>query len=94
MTNEIETRTFSLGRLVITRNALQILSGPEMRIALGRHSHCDWGECCLGDVAANEASLDEERRLFSIYTDRKGTEFWIITEADRSATTLLLPEDY
>ena len=46
------------------------------------------------DAAANEFSLDKNLRLFSIYHDRDGTKFWIIIEADRSVTTVLLPEDY
>jgi hypothetical protein len=94
MANEIETRSFALGRVVITRNALQSLNESDVQIALGRHVHCDWGDCPPDDAAANEAALGEELRIFSVYSDRNGTTFWIITEADRSATTVLLPEDY
>lgn len=94
MTNELDTRTFPLGRLAVHRNALQTLNECDMWSAISRHVRCDWGECCPDDAAANEAALGEELRLLSVYTDRNGAKFWIITEADRSATTVLLPEDY
>ena len=94
MTHEIETRTFTLGSLGITANALRSLNEADVLMSIRRHVSCDWGECCPDDAAANEAALDQDLRLFSVYTDRGGTTFWIITEADRSATTVLLPEDY
>ena len=59
-----------------------------------RHSIGDWGELDDEDKAENELSLKEGFRILSSYTDRNGTKFWIITEADRSSTTVLLPEDY
>jgi hypothetical protein len=62
--------------------------------ALARHAGCDWGDCGAADWAENDFSVDKYLRLFSVYHDRNGTKFWIITEADRSATTVLLPEDY
>jgi len=62
--------------------------------ALQRHARCDWGDCCEEDLAENEFALDKYLRLFSVYHDRNGTKFWIITEANREVTTLLLPEDY
>lgn len=91
---EQKTRTFNLGRMVITPNALDRLSPENVRAALARHASCDWGDCCPEDVAENEFALDRFLRLFSVYHDRDETRFWIITEADRQVTTILLPEDY
>ncbi|MBL9204261.1 MAG: hypothetical protein JNN01_04205, partial [Opitutaceae bacterium] len=61
---------------------------------LARHARGDWGELPPEDVEENELSLKEGYRLLSASSDRHSTRFYIITEADRSATTLLLPEDY
>jgi hypothetical protein len=85
---------FSLGRVVITRNALETLASESVHAALRRHRAGDWGDLCDADKRENERSLTAGFRLFSAYRDSSGTTFWIITEADRSATTVLLPEDY
>ena len=85
---------FDLGQLVATPNALSTLHHRDIPLALGRHLRGDWGDCGPEDGAENELSLREGLRLFSVYHDRNGVKFWIITEADRSATTVLLPEDY
>jgi hypothetical protein len=94
MASEKETRTFKLGQVLITPNALQSIHPQDSLLCLKRHQNCDWGDCCPEDAAENEFSLDKYLRLFSVYHDRNGVKFWIITEADRSATTTLLPEDY
>ena len=65
-----------------------------MLTALGRHTNSDWGDCCPEDWRENDFAVDKYLRLFSVYHDRSGTKFWIITEADRSATTILLPDEY
>ena len=91
---EQKTRTFNLGRMVITPNALDRLNPEDVRAAVARHASCDWGDCCPEDTAENEFALDRFLRLFSVYHDRDGTKFWVITEAGRSRTTVLLPEDY
>lgn len=91
---EKETRAFELGQTVITPNALNTLNPEDVYTCLRRHAACDWGDCCPDDVKENEFALGKYLRLFSVYHDRNGTKFWIITEADRSATTILLPEDY
>ena len=84
---------FDLGRVVMTRNAADVLPAGAVQTALARHAAGDWGELCPEDAAENELSLRQGFRLLSVY--RAGeTKFWIITEADRSATTVLLPEDY
>jgi len=87
-------RKFPLGQVVITSNAKDRLHPEDHVIALARHAAGDWGEVDEGDRRENELSLTQELRLFSVYRDRTDTKFWIITEADRSATTIFLPEDY
>jgi hypothetical protein len=61
---------------------------------LTRHAVRDWGELEPTDVAANEYSIAHGFRLLSSYQTNAGEKLWIITEADRSSTTLLLPEEY
>lgn len=87
-------RKFPLGRTVITPNARDTLDAADIHTAVLRHARGDWGDCGTDDANENEFSLKNALRLFSVYHDRNGTKFWIITEADRSATTILLPEDY
>ena len=85
---------FDLGQTVITPHARDTLVPADVVDALRRHAVGDWGDVDEADRAENEFSLTRRLRLFSVYHDSKGTKFWIITEADRSATTVLLPEDY
>jgi len=87
-------RRFALGQIVISPNALEHLDTDDACTCLRRHASGDWGDLPPEDIQENELSLKEGFRLFSAYTDRHATRFYIITEADRSATTLLLPEDY
>ena len=89
------TRTvrFPLGQVAITANASLRLSTEEVMTALSRHASGDWGDLCPEDTLANDHALNDGGRLFSAYG--QGEErFWIITEADRSITTVLLPDDY
>ncbi len=93
-----ETRSraarFALGRTVITRGALAELDAGDVQRALSRHLRGDWGDLCEDDKQANDDALRCGARLLSAYHTRAGQKFWIITEADRSATTVLLPEEY
>jgi hypothetical protein len=84
---------FPLGRVLITRTAADRLPWQDLKDGLRRHSTGDWGELDPPAVRANEAALDHGGQLLSAYGQGPG-RFWIITEADRSATTILLPEDY
>jgi hypothetical protein len=70
------------------------VSHEEIIASLSRHVRGDWGDCCLDDQAANDAALLEGTRLLSVYHTATRTKFWIITERDRSSSTVLLPEDY
>jgi hypothetical protein len=85
---------FSLGTLVITANALGKLASEDVRAALRRHGHGDWEELGAHDRAQNKRALEFGDRLFSAYTTPSGTRSYVITESDRSVTTILLPEDY
>jgi hypothetical protein len=85
---------FPLGRCVITANAKDTLHPEDVKLSLDRHNCGDWGELCQDDWKENELSLAHGGRLFSRYKDRSGSLFYIITEHDRSVTTVLLPEDY
>ena len=78
----------------MTRNALDSLNYPDILDGIDRHIRCDWGDVSSGDWAENDWSLEHNERILSSYKDRLGVKFWIITERDRSATTVLLPEDY
>lgn len=82
-----------LGQVVITANASLRLSTEEVLTALRRHASGDWGDLCPEDCMANDAALHEGGRLLSAYGDG-AYRFWVITESDRSVTTILLPEDY
>jgi hypothetical protein len=85
---------FRLGRLLSTPGALERVSHGEMLRAIRRHVSGDWGSVCPADAEANEEAVHENARLLSSYTTEEGVRFWIITEADRSVTTVLLPEEY
>lgn len=83
-----------LGRVVITSNAQDILSGADINTGLSRHQSGDWGKVSKADWQANDNALKSGERILSSYTDASGKTFWIITEADRSHTTVLMPDDY
>lgn len=85
--------SFALGQVAITANASVRLSTEEVLTALRRHASCDWGDLCPGDALANDTALLHGGRLFSAYGEGEH-RVWIITEADRSLTTVLLPDDY
>jgi len=85
---------FPLGQLVATPAALAELTHEDIQTALKRHLRGDWGDVEDEDRAENDFSLKQGFRLLSVYTGSNGTKFWIITEADRSSTTILLPSEY
>ena len=83
-----------LGQIVATPAALGVLSEHDLVAALRRHASGDWGDVDAHDRAANDDALTSRDRLLSVFRSSDGTTFWVVTEADRSATTVLLPEDY
>jgi hypothetical protein len=85
---------FSLGAIVATPNAMDELSSDDIERGLARHLSGDWGDVCPEDWKLNDEALKIGNRLLSAYTAANGVKFWIITEWDRSTTTILLPEDY
>ena len=85
---------FPLGQLVATPGALANLSHQDITAALARHLQGDWGDLDTDDRSTNDQALVEGSRLLSAYHAVNGTKFWIISEWDRSVTTVLLPEDY
>lgn len=84
---------FAPGQLVITTNAANRLNPRDVQEGLRRHLAGDWGELCPDDAQLNEQALAEGGRLLSTY-GQANSRFWIITEADRSVTVILLPEEY
>jgi len=91
--SRIETR-FPLGAVCITPAAIQEVSHDEVTAALSRHASGDWGELAAEDVLANARALERGARIISSFRASSGVVFWVITEADRSVTTVLLPQDY
>jgi hypothetical protein len=87
---------FSLGQVLATPGALAAIQETQDSpwIYLRRHSEGDWGEVNAEDAAENVLSLRDGFRLLSAYTITSGIKIWVITERDRSATTILLPEEY
>jgi hypothetical protein len=88
------TPKFCLGQIVATPNALNSVSHHEITAALRRHVRGDWGNLDAEDLHANDQALQSGQRLLSSYLTSQSIKFWIITEHDRSVTTVLLPEDY
>ena len=93
---------FRLGILLATPGALEFIQTYDIDIQALVHRHVagDDGELCAEDKAANKAALKHDARIFSSYrcvegiTDSDGGRLWIITEADRASTTVLLPSEY
>ena len=91
--------SFNLGRLVMTRGVNDLVAENEAfakfaMSSLTRHRRGDWGSLTADDKAENELSLKEGYRLLSAYESQGLPKIWIITEADRSATTILYPDEY
>lgn len=84
----------ALGRFVATPAALAALTHLDIRRALQRHLRGDWGDLDSEDRAANDRGVKQGGRLLSAYHSEAGVKFYVITEHDRSVTTVLLPEDY
>ena len=96
MNDDTETTLLELGVVVATPGASAVL-GEAHESADGylmRHAARDWGEIPPEDWEENEFSIMNELRVLSAYTIRTGEKIWIITEADRSVTTILLPAEY
>lgn len=96
----MDENKFELGKLVATI-AVDTLMHSNQRfkdfvmVSLYRYINCDWGDTCDVDKAANDEALVAGDRILAVYENKKlGKTIWIITEWDRSVTTILFPEDY
>ena len=85
---------FDVGDVRMTRGAADTLHQEDVFEAFVRHLDGDWGDLCKEDWNENQNALEIGTRLLSSYVDRNDNKFWIITEADRKATTILLPCEY
>ena len=85
---------FDLGQVVATQGVLSEIPSSNIYAALRRHSEGDWGEVSEEDRKRNDDAVKNGERIISSYRAFDGTKFWIITEWDRSYTTVLLPEEY
>jgi len=94
MSNATCIARFPMGRLLITSGASAALCSDDVLEALARHLCGDWGNVCPQDRKYNDEALEYGFRLLSSYEAHDGTKFWIITEHDRSVTTILLPKEY
>ena len=92
----IKHKRIRLGQIVATPAALEALkqSGQTPIEFLARHRKGDWGDVCGEDWQTNDDAVECGDRLLSAYKTRNDVKLWIITEWDRSATTILLPEEY
>lgn len=90
------TARFQLGKMFLTHGAIEALTetGQDELEFLSRHQSGDWGDMSEEDKRENEFSVDKHLRIFSAYHLSDKTKIWVITEADRSATTILLPSEY
>ncbi len=85
---------FELGRMVITPAALEAVSMYDYIPAMELHRCGMWGDLCKEDKAQNDLAVEAGMRILSAFHTDDNVKFWIITEWDRSVTTVLLPDDY
>ncbi len=90
----VRSEAFELGQLVVTPGTRESIPPSEVLRALRRHARGDWGSVTPDDHGLNDYNVEHGGRLFSEYHSEAGVKFWTITEADRSVTTVLLPEEY
>ena len=100
-TADVKTTTqsavsFSLGRMFLTPGAIEALeeAGQSPQEFISRHARLEQGELSAEDYRENLFSVDKQLRIFSAFKTAQGVKLWVITEADRSATTILLPSEY
>ncbi|MEB1764612.1 hypothetical protein VDR48_19730 [Xanthomonas campestris pv. campestris] len=86
---------FNCGAVVQTLGAMAVLNETDVDFLglLGRHVRGDWGRVCPDDAQSNRDAVEAGNRIVSVYPVGR-QDVWIITEADRSATTILLPSEY
>lgn len=92
----IRDQVVPLGRTVMTRSVADLVASGRINPLryIARHRVCDWGDVCAEDWRANNLAMRMDERLLSAYHVSKELTVWVITEWDRSVTTILLPSDY
>lgn len=97
----MQNRIFDLGQIVVTRKIYErIKKDPEFHdfvtLSLyGRYPKCDWGDTCEEDKRSNDEAVKNGKRILAVYKRKPTNEtIWIITEWDRSVTTVLFPDEY
>jgi hypothetical protein len=85
---------FALGQTCATPGALEALEQAGQTASEFFHVVGDWGDVCAEDAQANEQAVDEGGRIMSVYRLRTGVTVWLISETDRSVSTILLPDEY
>ena len=90
---------FKFGRLMQTAGIAEAISTSRefskfVSVSLRRYANCDWGEMDREDAFANDEAVKSGDRIFAAYISPDGVKIWIITEADRSYTTILFPDEY
>ncbi len=88
---------FKLGQIVLTRGVNDLMAqnkafAKQVTQSIKKHSCGDWGDTCKVDKAENEIAVKQGDQILSVYEGVK--KIWIITESDRSATTVLFPDEY
>lgn len=94
MRDDRHSRLFPLGQVAATPGALNATTEEERITFLYRHQIGSWEETCAEDRQSNTLAIFQELRIFTVHSTQSGHKVWIITEADRSVTTILTPEDY
>lgn len=94
MSAKVPTAKFRVGKIVTAANALSQLTQEDILLGIQRHQAGDWGDLYEHERKANDCAIADGTRIWSVYHTGKGMKFWIITEANRSATTVLLPDKY
>lgn len=95
-----KTPKFELGRLTLTIGVDTKMKKDSsfkdfVHVSLDRYGQCDWGDTCDEDKRTDDAALKTNERILAVYKHEKsGTKIWIITEWDRSVTTILFPDEY
>lgn len=87
-------KRFDLGQVVMTAGVHGTIPHGDIMKYISRHHRCDWGDLSEHDMEMNEDALRNGHRLHSSYALSNGGSVWVITEADRSVTTVLLPDEY
>lgn len=93
-------KKFNLGQVVITKDIEEKMKEDRsfrvfVQVSIGRYVHRDWGQTCDEDAKANNRAIQNGERIRAVYKQlRTDTTIWIITEADRSVTTIMFPDEY